>query len=61
MKVVRPVLMCLNETDSKIHKWKFLSDTFPIQNGLMLYHHCFLTLFYNTPLERSKKTKKDLN
>jgi hypothetical protein len=26
--------MCLNETYSKIHVCKYLSDTFPIQNGL---------------------------
>jgi hypothetical protein len=26
--------MCLNETCSKVHVGKYLSDTFPIQNGL---------------------------
>jgi hypothetical protein len=26
--------MCLNETYSKIHISKYLSDSFPIQNGL---------------------------
>jgi hypothetical protein len=26
--------MCLNETCSKVHVGKFLSGTFPIQNGL---------------------------
>jgi hypothetical protein len=26
--------MCLNETYSKVHIGKYLSDNFPIQNGL---------------------------
>jgi hypothetical protein len=29
-----PIKMCLNETYSKVHIDKHLSDTFPIQNGL---------------------------
>jgi hypothetical protein len=33
-KLVRLIKMCLNETYSKIHAGKHLSDTFPIQNGL---------------------------
>jgi hypothetical protein len=33
-KLVRLIKMCLNETYSKIHIGKHLSDTFPIQNGL---------------------------
>jgi hypothetical protein len=28
--------MCLNETYSEVHMDKFLSDTFPIQNGMKL-------------------------
>jgi hypothetical protein len=32
-KLVRLIKMCLNETYSKVHVGKLLSDTFPIQNG----------------------------
>jgi hypothetical protein len=34
MKLVRLIKMCLNETYSKARIGKYLSDTFPIQNGL---------------------------
>jgi hypothetical protein len=34
MKLVRLIKMCLNETYSKVHIGKHLSDSFPIQNGL---------------------------
>jgi hypothetical protein len=34
MKSVRLIKMCLNQTYSKVHIGKHLSDTFPIQNGL---------------------------
>jgi hypothetical protein len=33
-KLVRLIKMCLDETYSKVHVGKHLSDTFPIQNGL---------------------------
>jgi hypothetical protein len=33
-KLVRLIKMCLNETYSKVHVGKLLSDKFPIQNGL---------------------------
>jgi hypothetical protein len=33
-KLVRLIKMCLNETCSKVRIGKFLSDKFPIQNGL---------------------------
>jgi hypothetical protein len=33
-KLVRIIKMCLNETYSKVHIGKLLSDKFPIQNGL---------------------------
>jgi hypothetical protein len=33
-KLVRLIKMCLNETYSKVHVGKLLSDIFPIQNGL---------------------------
>jgi hypothetical protein len=34
MKLVRLNKMCLNETYSKVHIGKHLSDSFPIQNGI---------------------------
>jgi hypothetical protein len=34
MKLVRLIKMCLNNTYSKVCIGKYLSDTFPIQNGL---------------------------
>jgi hypothetical protein len=34
MKLGRLIKMCLNETYSKVHVNKHLSDNFPIQNGL---------------------------
>jgi hypothetical protein len=34
--LVRIIKMCLNETYSKIRIGKYLSDAFPIQNGLKL-------------------------
>jgi hypothetical protein len=39
-KLVRLIKMCLNETYSKAHVGKLLSDKFPIQNG----HHSFSIL-----------------
>jgi hypothetical protein len=35
MKLVRLIRMCLNETYSKVRIGKHLSDSFPIQNGLI--------------------------
>jgi hypothetical protein len=34
MKLVRLIKMCLNETYSKVCVGIYLSDSFPIQNGL---------------------------
>jgi sorting nexin-29 len=34
MKLVRLIKMCLNETYSKVRIRKYLSDNFPVQNGL---------------------------
>jgi hypothetical protein len=34
MKLVRLINMCLNETYSKVHIGKYLSDNFPIHNSL---------------------------
>jgi hypothetical protein len=33
-KLVRLIKICLNETYSKVRVGKFLSDKFPMQNGL---------------------------
>jgi hypothetical protein len=44
MKLVRLIKMCLNETYSKVRISKYLSDSFPIQNGLK-------PLFFNFALE----------
>jgi hypothetical protein len=49
VKLVRLIKMCLNETYSKVHMGKHLSDSFPIQNGLkqvvalslLLFQLCF--------------------
>jgi hypothetical protein len=63
-KLVGLIQMCLSETNSTVRVGKYLSDKFPIQNGLrqgMLYHHCFLTLLWNTPLGGSKRTSKGRN
>jgi hypothetical protein len=35
MKLVRLIKMCLNETYSKVHTGKYLSDSFPGPNGLI--------------------------
>jgi hypothetical protein len=34
MKLDRLIKMCLNETCTKVHIGKYLSDAFPIENGL---------------------------
>jgi hypothetical protein len=34
MKIVRLIKMCVNETYSKVHLGKHLSESFPIQDGL---------------------------
>jgi hypothetical protein len=46
-KLVKLIKMCLNETCSKVRIGKFMSNKFPIQNGLkqeMIYRHCFSIL-----------------
>jgi hypothetical protein len=42
--------MCLNETYSKVHIGKYLSDTFPIQNGLK-QGDALMPLLFNFALE----------
>jgi hypothetical protein len=63
-KLVGLIKMCVNETCSTVHIGKYQSDKFPLQNGLKLgdvYHHCFSTLLWNTPLGGSKGTKRGCN
>jgi hypothetical protein len=42
--------MCLNETYSKVHTGKYLSDNFPVQNGLK-QGDVLSPLFFNFALE----------
>jgi hypothetical protein len=59
MKLVRLVEMCLNETYSKVHVGKHLSDSFPIQSGLK-QGDSLSPLFFNFALDdviRSRKTR----
>jgi sorting nexin-29 len=62
MKLVKLIKMCLNETYSKVHIVKYLSDTFPIQNGLK-QADALRPLLFNVALEyairRSKKSRWD--
>jgi hypothetical protein len=50
MKLVRLIKMCLNETYSKVHIGKHLSDSFPIQNGLK-QGDALSPLLFNFPVE----------
>jgi hypothetical protein len=45
MTLVRLIKMCLNETYSKVHIGKYLSDSFPIQNGIKQGDAISLLLF----------------
>ena len=45
MKLVRPIKMCLNETHSRVLVGKYLSDTFPIKDGLKQGYALLLLLF----------------
>jgi hypothetical protein len=55
MQLVRLIKMCLNERHSKVCIVKYVSDSFPIQNGKSdketLYHHCSSTLLWIVSLE----------
>jgi hypothetical protein len=51
-KLVRLIKMCLNETYSKVHIGKLLSDTFPIQNNLK-QGDALSPLLFNFALEYS--------
>jgi len=45
MNLVRLIEMCLNETYSRVHGGKHLSDMFPIKNGLKQGYALLLLLF----------------
>jgi hypothetical protein len=50
MKLVRLIKMCLNETYSKVCIGKYLSDSFPIQNGIK-QGDALSSLLFNFALE----------
>jgi hypothetical protein len=60
-KLVRIIKMCLNETCSKVHVGKLLSDKFPIQNGLkqgrgsvaIAFQFCFRICHHKSPRKSS--------
>jgi len=60
MKLVQLIVMCLNETISKVCLEKHLSDAFPVQNGLK-HGDALSALFYNMPLRKSKKIRHSWN
>jgi hypothetical protein len=65
LKLVRLIRMCLNETYSKVHIGKHLSDSFPNQNGLKqgdalslpLSNFALVYGIYYMPLIRYRKTR----
>jgi hypothetical protein len=60
LKLVRLIKMCLNETYSKVRIGKYLSDNFPIQNGLKK-GVALSPLLFNFPLEYAiRKVKEGL-
>jgi hypothetical protein len=50
IKLVRLIKMCINEMHSKVRTDTFLSDNFPIQNGLK-QRDALLPLLFNFALE----------
>jgi hypothetical protein len=54
MKLVRLIKMCLNETRIKVRIGKFLSVSFPIQNGL-IEGDALSPLLFNFALEYAIK------
>jgi hypothetical protein len=57
-KLVRLIKTCLNETYSKVHVGKLLSNTFPIQNGLK-QGDALSPLLFNFALEYAIKTVQE--
>jgi hypothetical protein len=61
---VRHIKMCSNETYSKVHIGKHLSDNVPTKNGLKQGYALSSLLFnfaLHMPLGGSRKTRWDLN
>jgi hypothetical protein len=58
MKLVRVIKMCLNETFSKVHTGKHLSDHFPIQNGLK-QGDALSPLLFNFVLDAIRKVQEN--
>jgi hypothetical protein len=58
MKLVRLIKMCLNETYSKVRIGKYLSDTFPVQNGLK-QGDALTSLLFNFALEYAIRKVQD--
>jgi hypothetical protein len=52
------IKMCLNETYSRVHIGKILSDKFTVQNGLK-QRDALSPLLWNMPSGVSKRTRKD--
>jgi hypothetical protein len=52
MKLVRLIKLCLNETFIKIHRGKYLSYSFPIENGLK-QGYALSPMFFNFALQYS--------
>jgi hypothetical protein len=47
MKLVRLIIMCLNEINSEVRVGKYFADTFYTKirlNKVMLYRHCYSAL-----------------
>jgi sorting nexin-29 len=64
MKLVRLINICLNEMYSSVHIVKYLSDNFPIQNGLK-HGDALSSLLFNCVLEyairKVQETRRDQN
>jgi hypothetical protein len=59
MELVRLIKTCINETYSKAHIGKYLSDKFPIQNGLK-HGDALLPLLFNFALEYAIRKFQDI-
>lgn len=53
IKLIRLIKLCLKETQNEVRMGKYLSDSFPFQNGLEqgdALTHCSSTLLWNMQL-----------